>query len=80
VLTAHPVCGDRALVPSISYRILVKGRLTERFGSAFDGVRLEPLPGQTALVGEFTDAAQLDVVLERLQDFGIEVLSVNDDD
>lgn len=59
------------------YRIVVKGRLSERFGQAFEGVTLEELPGQTALVGEFTDGAQLYGVLDRLRDFGIELVSVN---
>jgi hypothetical protein len=62
------------------YRIVVKGRLSERFGAAFPGVRLEPLIRQTALVGEFTDESQLDQLLGRLQDFAIEVVSVTPDD
>ena len=62
------------------YRIVVKGRLSERFGSAFPGVELEPLIRQTALVGDFADQAQVDAVLDRLRDFAIEVVSVNADD
>ena len=62
------------------YRIVVKGRLSERFDSAFPGVELEPLVRQTVLVGEFADDAQLDAVLNRLQDFAIEVVSVNTDE
>ena len=59
------------------YRIVVKGRLSERFDSAFQGVVLEPLPGATALIGEFADETQLYGVLDRLRDFGIELVSVN---
>lgn len=58
----------------------MKGRLSERFGSAFEGVRLEPLPSQTALVGEFADETQLYGLLERLRDFGIELVSVKADE
>jgi hypothetical protein len=59
------------------YRIVVKGRLSERFDSAFQEVVLEPLPGCTALTGEFADGTQLYGVLDRLRDFGIELVSVN---
>jgi hypothetical protein len=59
------------------YRIVVKGRLSERFDSAFQGAVLEPLPGGTALTGEFADETQLYGVLDRLRDFGIELVSVN---
>jgi hypothetical protein len=80
VKTAHPAPGDSPSVSSRAYRIVVKGRLSERFGSAFEGVRLEPLVGQTALVGEFADDTQLYGLLERLRDFGIELVSVNADE
>lgn len=60
-----------------SYRITVKGRLTERFASAFDGVALEPGRGETVLVGEL-DQAQLYGLINRLSDFGLELLRVED--
>jgi hypothetical protein len=62
------------------YRIVVNGRLSDRFGAAFPGVRLEPLVRQTALVGELADEAQLEAVLDRLRDFAIEVVSVDSDE
>jgi hypothetical protein len=65
------------LVEKSRYRIVVKGRLTPSFGAAFEGVELELLPGATALVGTFTDQAQLYGMLERLRDLGIELVSVN---
>jgi hypothetical protein len=64
-------------MPPTAYRIVVKGRLSERFGRAFDGLRFEPLPGETALVGEFVDETQLYGVLDRLRDLGVELVSVN---
>jgi hypothetical protein len=66
-----------ARVGPTRYRIVVKGRLSDRFDSAFHGVVLEPLPGATALTGEFADETQLYGVLDRLRDFGIELVSVN---
>jgi hypothetical protein len=57
-----------------TYRITVKGRLSERFASAFDGMALEPGNGQTTLVGELADQGQLYGILDRLRDFGLELV------
>jgi hypothetical protein len=59
------------------YEIVVRDRLSSRFRVAFPGVRIEPRPGQTVLTGEFADQSQLHGLLTRLQDFGIELVSVN---
>lgn len=59
------------------YEIVVKDRLSARFSEAFPGVELETRPGQTVLRGDFSDQSQLHGLLGRLQDFGIELVSVN---
>ena len=56
------------------YRITVKGRLSDRFVSAFENVRLDPEAPGTVLIGEFSDQTQLFGVLDRLRDLGIEVV------
>jgi hypothetical protein len=58
------------------YRIVLRGRLSERFASAFDGMALECAPDQTVLVGEIRDQAHLYGLLDRLRDFGIELVAV----
>jgi hypothetical protein len=58
------------------YRITVRGRLGSRFATAFDGMALEPGQGETVLVGEITDSAQLYGLMDRLRDFGLELVSV----
>jgi hypothetical protein len=58
------------------YRIVLRGRLSERFESAFEGMALEPGPNQTVLVGEVRDQAHLYGLLDRLRDFGIELVAV----
>ncbi len=58
------------------YRIVLRGRLGERFESAFDGMVLEPGQGQTVLVGEVRDQAHLYGLLDRLRDFGIDLVAV----
>ncbi len=62
-----------------SYRIAVRGRLTGRLASAFEGFAIEPGNEQSALVGEVHDQAYLYGVLERLRDFGLELISVEED-
>jgi hypothetical protein len=58
------------------YRIVLRGRLSEHFASAFEGMALEPGPGQTVLVGEVRDQAHLYGLLDRLRDFGIDLVAV----
>ena len=58
------------------YRIVLRGRLSERFESAFEGMALEAGPNQTVLVGEIRDQAHLYGLLDRLRDFGIDLVAV----
>jgi hypothetical protein len=58
------------------YRIWVRGRLTERFGSALEGMHLEPGENTTAFTGEVRDQSQLYGLLDRLRDLGLELVSV----
>jgi hypothetical protein len=61
------------------FRIVVRGRLSQRLGSAFDDVTLERRSGQTVLSGA-PGQADLHSVLARLNDLGIEPVSVEGDD
>ena len=58
------------------YRTVLRGRLADRFESAFDGMVLESGQGQTVLVGEIRDQAHLYGLLDRLRDFGIDLVAV----
>ena len=59
---------------------MLRGRLSERFESAFDGMSLEHGPNRTVLVGDIRDQAQLYGLIGRLQEFGIELLAVESAD
>ena len=59
------------------YDIVIRGRLSKRYESAFDGVTLEPRPGETTLHADLADQPQLYGLLNRLRDLGIELISVN---
>jgi len=58
------------------YRIVVRGRLSDRFASTFSGMTLEAGERTTALVGEISDQSHLFGVLEQVRSFGLELLSV----
>lgn len=59
------------------YRIVVRGRLSERFATAFDGMTLETGAGETVLSGEIEDQSALYGLLDRLRDFGLELVSID---
>jgi hypothetical protein len=63
-------------VDSAVYRFVVEGELGPRYASAFDGMTLELLGGRTAIVGQVTDQAHLQGVLERVARMGLELVSV----
>jgi hypothetical protein len=62
---------------ALCYDIVVRGRLSRRYERAFDGVTLEPRRGETRLHADLADQSQLYGLLNRLRDFGIELVSVN---
>jgi hypothetical protein len=61
---------------SRGYRIVVRGLLSERLGSAFAGMMLEPCNGATALVGPVADQSDLFGLLERVRSLGLELIRV----
>ncbi|HYZ57971.1 MAG TPA: hypothetical protein VE733_31325 [Streptosporangiaceae bacterium] len=50
--------------------------MTERLGSAFAGMTMEPGAGQTVLVGEIRDQSHLYGILDRVRSLGLELVSV----
>jgi hypothetical protein len=60
-----------------SYEFVVRGELGDRFGVLFDGMRLERAGGLTVLTGPVRDQAQLHGFIERFQELGVELVSVN---
>ena len=59
--------------------IVIRGRLSDRLGSAFPEMALQRRPGTTVLCGR-ADVAQLGKLLDRLRDLGLEPLSVDVDE
>ena len=60
-----------------SYRLVIKGELDERFAYLFEGMRLECEAGQTLVTGPVRDQAQLHGFFERVEELGLELVSVH---
>jgi hypothetical protein len=58
------------------YQICIQGRVTERLGSALEGMRLEAGAIGTMFTGEIRDQSQLYGLLDRVRDLGLELVSV----
>jgi hypothetical protein len=56
------------------YRIVLRGEVGDQFG--FEGMRLERRSGTTVLTGVVPDQAALLGLVERVQDLGLELVSI----
>ena len=59
------------------YEIVIRGRLSSRYQSAFDDVTVVPCAGQTTLRADVVDQSRLYGLLNRLRDLGIELIRVD---
>ena len=72
----QPARTSRAARPT-SYRIVVRGELSRRYSTAFEGMDVVPAEGQTAITGPVVDQAHLHGLLDRVSELGLELVSVN---
>jgi hypothetical protein len=63
-------------VQPTTYRICIRGHVTERLGSALEGMRLEAGATESVFTGEIRDQSQLYGLLDRVRDLGLELVSV----
>jgi hypothetical protein len=61
---------------SAAYKIVVRGELDSRFARLFNGMLMEQVEGTTTLTGNVVDQAQLHGYIERFEELGLELLSV----
>ena len=66
----------KALRGGRRYKIVVRGELSQRFATEFEGMDLKAENGRTALSGEVADQSHLHGLLDRVGDFGLELLGV----
>ena len=63
-------------VKGATYRLVVRGELDDRFGHLFNGMQMERAEGTTVISGAVIDQAQLHGYIERIEELGLELLSV----
>jgi hypothetical protein len=61
-----------------SYRVTVRGNVSDRLASAFDGATVEQGRGTTVLVCNLRDQAELYGFLNRLRDFGLDLVGLEE--
>ena len=57
-----------------SYRIIVRGLVTDRLAATLDGMTTEPVDAETALVGQVRDQTHLYGIPERIRRFGLDLV------
>ena len=61
---------------SVVYTIVVRSELSQRYGGAFEGMKVEAGGGQTTITGQIVDQSHLHGILNRINALGLELLSV----
>jgi pimeloyl-ACP methyl ester carboxylesterase len=61
----------------MNYELVLRGEIGDRFGLLFEGMELSRTPGHTVLTGPVVDQAHLHGLIERIQELGLELVSVN---
>ena len=59
-----------------AYRLVVRGELDDRFAYLFNGLELERISGTTVLSGKVLDQAQLHGYIARVEELGLEIVSI----
>jgi hypothetical protein len=65
-------------VPDATYQLVIRGELGERYGYLFEGMQMERTGGTTVLVGRVQDQAQLFGLIERIEELGLQLVSVQE--
>ena len=74
--TVMPAKRPRGATPPINYQIIVRGELSRRYRTVFEGMTLVAGNGQTAITGPVRDQTHLHGLLDRVGNLGLELVSV----
>jgi len=58
------------------YRLVLRGELGEPFGFLFEGMQMDRVAGTTVLTGNVIDQAHLHGLIQRTQELGLELISI----
>jgi hypothetical protein len=63
-------------VKGATYKLVVRGEVDGRYAVLFNGMQMDRVAGTTVLSGEVVDQAQLHGFIARIEELGLELLSV----
>jgi hypothetical protein len=58
------------------YRLVLGGELGEPFGFLFEGMQMDRVAGTTVLTGRVIDQAHLHGLIQRTQELGLDLISI----
>ncbi|MGO8883734.1 MAG: hypothetical protein ACLQI7_08520 [Streptosporangiaceae bacterium] len=67
---------DSDRTPGRKYRLVLRGELGEPFGFLFEGMQMDRIAGTTVLTGTVRDQVYLHGLLQRIQELGLELISI----
>jgi hypothetical protein len=62
-----------------TYRLVVEGELDDRFAFLFGDMEITHVAGTTVLTGPVVDQAQLHGFIERMEELGLKLISVQEE-
>jgi hypothetical protein len=60
-----------------TYQLVLRGELGDKFEFLFAGMRMSREGGNTVLTGQVADQVQLTGIIDRAQEMGVELVSVD---
>jgi hypothetical protein len=67
-------------VNATPYRLVVRGELDDRFAYLFAGMTMTTSAGNTILTGDVIDQAHLHGVIQRIEELGLELVCVQQEE
>jgi hypothetical protein len=67
---------DEVPIRGARYEIVIRGELDSRYAHLFEGMQMERADGTTVLTGSVRDRAQLYGHIDRIEELGLELVSV----
>ena len=61
----------------MTYELVVRGEIGDRFSWLFEDMRLESGDGRTVITGPLRDQAHLHGLIAQIEELGLELVSVN---
>jgi hypothetical protein len=65
------------MLRAVTYELVVRGEISDRFSWLFEDMRLERADGRTVITGPVRDQAHLHGLIAQIEELGLELVSVN---